>query len=87
MSWYRSHYLNIGISGFLSATLVVLMLAYARMGTRMGEKNPGVAYRAETPERYPLSHASRATAICPANAGAFDRFRLATALQPAQASQ
>src|SRR5438132_11283557 len=43
VSWYRSHYLNIGISGFLSATLVVLMLAYARMGTRMGEKNPGVA--------------------------------------------
>lgn len=51
MSWYRSRYLNIGVSGLLSATLVVLMLAYALTGMRIGEKNPGVAYRAETPER------------------------------------
>jgi hypothetical protein len=50
VSWYRSRYLNIGISGFLSASLVIMILL-ALMGIRVGEKNPGVAYRAETPER------------------------------------
>jgi hypothetical protein len=49
MTWYRSRYLKVGISGFLSGTLIVLMLAYALVGYRVGEKNPDMAYRAEVP--------------------------------------
>jgi hypothetical protein len=49
MTWYRSRYLKVGISGFLSGTLIVLMLAYALVGYRGGGKNPDMAYRAEVP--------------------------------------
>ena len=61
MSWYRSRYLNIGISGFLSATLVVMILL-ALMGIRVGEK-------------IPASHiAPRHLSVSPLQAVAFDRF-------------
>jgi hypothetical protein len=49
MNWHRSRYFKIGISGFLSGTLIVLIVAYAFMGNRVGVKNPNMAYRAETP--------------------------------------
>jgi hypothetical protein len=49
MTWYRSRYLKVGISGFFSGTLIVLMLADALMGYRVVGKNPDMAYRAEAP--------------------------------------
>lgn len=46
MSWQR--YLKIGISGFLSDTLIVLIMAYALLGTRIDVKLAGDgAYWAE----------------------------------------